>query len=152
LYTLAGVERGAEIDGLIEYMDIGTTEDLAERYTSQYGPSNPHSLAFYELGPCPGTKVGGSSGFKKNGRQFDHLATLSTWEFDSASFRRWLPVEDQRLFAPPGKPLTWIRLYRECDVRPLSEATGMQLGRTQRAHVFICREREPWELSAYIGD
>jgi len=26
----------------------------------------------------------------------------------------------------------------------------MQLGRTQRAHVYICREREPWEVGAYV--
>jgi hypothetical protein len=125
---------------------------LAERFGSEYGPRDAQSLAFYELGQCPGTKVGGKPGSVYEGRRFEHLLTLSTWEFDSGSFRRWLAAEDQRLLARPGQPLTWTRLYQECDFEPLQEATGLQLGRTQRAHVYVCRDREPWEVVAGIYD
>jgi uncharacterized protein (TIGR02996 family) len=149
LYYLAGDEQAAQVRRRLENMDIGPTDDLAERFGSEYGPSDPQSLAFYELGQCPGSKVGGKPGFGQKGRQFDHLVTLSTWEFDSASFRRWLAVEDQRLLAPPGKPLTWTQLFRE---KHLQEVLGMQLGRTERAHVYVCREREPWEVVAYVND
>jgi hypothetical protein len=96
-------------------------------------------------------KGGGKPGFSRDGHRFDHLLTLTSWEFDAASFRRWLAVEDQRLFAPAGEPLTWDRL-RECEFQSLQEVLGMELGRTQSAHVFICREREPWEVFAYVND
>jgi uncharacterized protein (TIGR02996 family) len=153
LYALAGAEQAARIGLLVENMDIGSEDDLMERFDSIYGPSDPQSLAFYELGQCPGSKVGGRPGFQQNGQLFDHLLTLSTWEFDSASFRRWLAVEDQRLLAPPGEPLTWTGLFRESSrFQPLQQAVGMQLGRTQRAHVYVCREREPWEVVSYVND
>jgi uncharacterized protein (TIGR02996 family) len=152
LYALAGAEQAAQIRQLVENMDVDPAEDLAERFGSEYGPSNAHNLAFYELGQCPGSKVGGKPGFEQHGQWFDHLVTLSTWEFDSASFRRWLALEDQRRLAPPGQPLTWTRLFRESDFRPLQEVLGMQLGRTQQAHVFVCREREPWDVVAYVSD
>jgi hypothetical protein len=153
LYTLAGSEQAGRIDGLIAQLDIGPTDDLAERYASQVGLTNPLFLAVSELGQCRGSKVGGRPGLERNGRQFDHLVTLSSFEFDPASFPRWLAVEDQRLFAPPGEPLTWNRLFQaRGDFRSLQAATGMQLGRTQRAHLFVCRERVPWDVMAYIND
>jgi hypothetical protein len=156
LYILAGQEHAAHIGQLLENLDIGPADDLAERFASEYGPSNARDLAYYELGQCPGSKVGGKPGFGRDGRQFDHLVTLSTWEFDSASFRRWLAVEDQRLLASPGERLTWNRLFRESNRKslrqPLQEVLGMQLGRTQRAHVYVCRERQPWQVVAYVND
>jgi uncharacterized protein (TIGR02996 family) len=138
LCALAGAEQATRIHEIIENLDVGG--------------SDPRSLTFYELGQCPGSKVGGKPGFVRDGRQFDHLVTLSTWEIDSASFRRWLAVEDQRLLAPSGEPLTWGRLSQSGRFQSLQEVLGMQLGRTQRAHVFVCREREPWEISAYVND
>lgn len=151
LYYLAGEERAAQIRQLVENMDIGPADDLAERFNGEHGLSGLHSLAFYELGQCPGSKVGGKPGFGREGRQLDHLVTLSTWEFDSASFRRWLAVEDQRLLAPPGEPLTWTRLFSESEFKHLQEVLGMQLGRTQRAHVYVCRQ-EPWQVVADVSD
>jgi uncharacterized protein (TIGR02996 family) len=155
LYTPAGSEQADRIGRLIEQLDVGPRDDLAERYASEYGPAEPQELAFDELGQCPGSKVGGRPGLKQNGRPFEHLLTLSTWEFDSASFRRWLAAEDQRLIAPPGERLTCARLFRESDVGDrllLQEATGMHLGRTQGAHVFVCRDRVPWDVMAFIRD
>ena len=101
LYQLAGPAEARRIARLIENMDVGSAADLEERFASKPGPSDPQSLAFYELGRCPGSRVGGKPSGVNAGRQFDHLVTLSTWEFDAASFRRWLAVEDQRLLAPP---------------------------------------------------
>jgi len=152
LNELAGAELAARIAQLIENMNIDPIDDMVERFASQYGPSGPGDLAFYELGQCPGSKVGGNPGFKRGGLQYDHLATLASWEFDSASFRRWLAVEDQRLLAPPGELLTWRRLFRESDFRPLQVASGMQFGRTQRAHIYICRDRDPWDCVAFVND
>ena len=152
LHVLAGSMEAARIRQLVENMDIGSAENLLERFVSEPGPSDPRSLAFYELGQCPGSKVGGKPGFVREGQQYDHLVTLSTWEFDAASFRRWLAVEDQRLLAPPGEALTWQRLSQHAAFQSLREVLGMQLGRTQRAHVFVCRDREPWEIFAYVND
>src|SRR5262249_30474057 len=140
-----------QIGQLLENMDIGPADDLADRFAGEHGLTGARSLAFYELGQCPGSKVGGKPGFGQSGRQFDHLVTLSTWECDSASFRRWLAVEDHRLLAPPGERLTSDRLFRECKFQPLREVLGMQLGRTQRAHVYVCRE-EPWQVVADVSD
>jgi hypothetical protein len=152
LYSLAGEEQAAQIGQLLENLDIGPAEDLAERFDGEHGLTSARSLAFYELGQCPATKVGGKPGFGEHGRRFDHLVTLSTWEFDGASFRRWLSVEDQRLLASPGQQLTRSRLFRGSEFKHLQEVLGMQLGRTQRAHVYICREREPWEVVAYVNE
>jgi hypothetical protein len=152
LYALAGSEETARIQEMIRNLEMNSANDLAERFSSEHGPSNMENLAFCELGECPGSKIGGKPGFAQKGRQFDHLLTLSTWEFDSASFRRWLAVEDQRLLAPPGEPLTWDRLSRHSAFNSLQEVLGMQLGRTQRAHVYVCREREPWDMIAVVND
>lgn len=152
LRYLAGAQRAAQITRLLEQMEVPHINDLADRFHSEYGPSDAHSLAFYELGQCPGTKVGGKPRFARNGRQFDHLVTLSTWECDSASFRRWVAVEDQRLLAPLGMPLTWSRLVQESKFRPLQEVLGMQLGRTQRAHIYLCREGDTCEVIAFVND
>jgi uncharacterized protein (TIGR02996 family) len=152
LYDLAGEEQAARIGRLLENLEIDPADDLAERSGGAHAPSDPQDLAFYELGQCPGSRMGGKPAFEQKGRRFDHLVTLATWEFDSASFRRWLAVEDQRLLAPPGEPLTWTRLFRESGFRPLQNVLGMQLGRTQQAHVYVCRDREPWEVVAYVND
>jgi hypothetical protein len=152
LYQLAGPEEAPRILGLIQNMDLGAVSDLADRFGSEAGPSDAQGLAFYELGRCPGSKVGGKPGWRRDGQQFEHLVTLSTWEFDAASFRRWLAVEDQRLVALPGKELTWNRLGKATAFNALREVLGMQLGRTQRAHVYICRKRKPWKIVAYVND
>lgn len=152
LYHLAGPEKAARILRLIENMDLGPTADLAERFASEAGPSDAQGLAFYELTQCPASKVGGKPAWPRDGRQFEHLVTLSTWEFDAACFRRWLAVEDQRLLAPPGEQLTCECLRNAAAFDSLREVLGMQLGRTQRAHVYVCRDREPWEVVAYVND
>jgi hypothetical protein len=151
LYDLAGPEETTRIAGLIQNMDLGSAAGLEERFAAQAGPSDAQGLAFYELSRCPGSKVGGKPGWVGDGRRFDHLVTLSTWEFDAASFRRWLAVEDQRLLSPPGEPLTWERLMKAAAFDSLREVLGMQLGRTQRAHVYICRDLEPWKVVAYVN-
>ncbi len=152
LYSIAGEAEHSRIRQKLEKMDLGPTDDLVERFSSSHGPSNPQDLACYELGECPGTKVGGKLGFERNGLMFEHLVTFSTWEFDSASFRRWLAVEDQRLFATPGEPLTWTRLFQDSDFKPFQEVLGMQLGRTQSAHIYVCRKREPWRVISVVYD
>jgi uncharacterized protein (TIGR02996 family) len=152
LHQLAGTKKASRILGLIEDMDLGETSDLKERFASEPGPSDAQGLAFYELGRCPGSRVGGKPGWRRDGLQFEHLLTLSTWEFDAASFRRWLAVEDQRLLAAPSKQLTWECLSEAPAFGSLQEVLGMQLGRTQRAHVYVCRKRKPWRVAAYVND
>jgi uncharacterized protein (TIGR02996 family) len=152
LYALAGTEQATRIGKLLDKLQISSAEDLVERFASAHGPKNARELVYSELGQCPGSKVGGKPSFVEDGRRFDHLVTLSTWEFDSASFRRWLAVEDQRLLALPAEPLTWVRLFRESGFGSFQEVIGMQLGRTQRAHVYVCRDRDPWEVIGFIND
>lgn len=152
LYELAGPGEAARIQELIERIDLGTAADLADRFASEAGPAATQDLVFSELGRCPGSKVGGKPGWNKDGRKFDHLLTLSTWEFDVASFRRWLAVEDQRLLAPVGKQLTVECLCEAKEFASLREVLGMQLGRTQRAHIYVCRSRKPWKVAANIYD
>jgi uncharacterized protein (TIGR02996 family) len=152
LADIAGREQAEHIRQLLDNIDIGPTDDLTERYYTESSLQNPGILACAELGMCPGSKIGGKPVFVYEGQQLDHLVTLSSWEVDSGSFRRWVAVEDQRLFAPPGEPLTWQRFFQESEFQPPQEVFGMQFGRTQRAHIYLCREREPWEVVVIIND
>lgn len=144
-------KQAERISELLENMDLGPKRDLRERFAAEHGPSEAHHLAFCELGECPGSKLGGRPPITHRSRRYEHFLTLSTWEFDSASFRRWMAVEDQRLVALPGKPLTWKRLFGRLKSTPFREVLGMQLGRTQRAHVYICRTKEPWHVVTHIN-
>jgi len=152
LYSLAGSEEAGRINQLIENVALSADSDLAERFASETGPSSGASLVFYELSQCPGTKIGGKPALKRGDRHFEHLVTFASWETDAASFRRWLAVEDQRVLSCPGQPLTWERLRQSRRFQPLQEVLGMQLGRTQRAHIFVCRESESWEVYACVND
>lgn len=152
LCNLAGDDNARAISDKIEEADLGNVDDLEERFGGFHGPKNATDLAFAELTECPSTKDCGKATTNHEGRTFEHLLTLSSYEFDSGSFRRWLPVEDQRRFADVGQPLNWDRLFKASDFRPLLEATGMEYGRTQRLHLFICRETEPWRLFCEIND
>jgi hypothetical protein len=139
LDALAGFEHATRIRTRIEKIEVGPDGDLVERFASEPGP-DARSLGFYELCECPGTKVGGKPAVVKDGRRFEHLVTLSTWETDAASFRRWLAVEDQRLLAPPGEPLTWARLSRECDFQAFQGVLGAT--RPDPVDARICLPRE----------
>jgi uncharacterized protein (TIGR02996 family) len=152
LSALVGAEEERRINSLIGNLEFGSAADVAGRFEDSPGFSASQKLAYCELSQCPGSKVGGKPGFIRDGRRYDHLVTISTWEVDAASFHRWLAVEDQRLIAPPGEPLSWQRFSQDARFQSLQEVHGMELGRTQRAHVFLCRDREPWEVDAYVND
>lgn len=149
LWVLAGPEAARSISTQIDELEVDTKTDLKSRFEGQ---RHVHfgSVVHSELGQCPGTKVGGKPSVVRGGRRFDHLVTFSTWETDSASFYRWLAAEDQRLLAPPGKPLTV--LTRSSGFESVQKVLGMQLGRTQRAHIFVCRDSKPWDVFAYVND
>jgi uncharacterized protein (TIGR02996 family) len=145
LYALAGPEVAGGIWRKMEDKERADQEGaLPEPFTL--------SLYFYELSRCPGSKVGGKPAFANKEARFEHLLTLSSWEFDSANFRRWLPVEDQRRPTEPGQPLTQDRLFRAPSLDALQEAIGMQLGRTQKMHLYVCRTSPSWPVELYIGD
>lgn len=146
LWAIVGAEEAARIQELIASLDVRSMAKGRSETRDAEG------LAFSELGRCPGTKVGGRPSIDRKGRRFDHLVTLSTWEFDAGNFRRWLAVEDQRLLATPGKPLSWEQLCKASAFKSLREMLGMQLGRTQRAHIYVGRAKKPWEVYAYVND
>jgi uncharacterized protein (TIGR02996 family) len=140
----------ATVHRLLDELDLGQAADLEERFRGDEGFRSASSLAFFELGRCPGTKAGGI-GFHERGQRFDHFLTLATWEVDAASFRRWLPIEDQRRLAEPGSPLSRESIPWE-PFRRIQEAHRMHLGRTQRAHLWVCREQAAWEVRLNVGD
>lgn len=153
LYQAAGSELAKAIAKKIEKMDLGSTDDLAERLRFEHDASDASYLAHTELTHCSASRVGGKPGFREHGLWYDHLVTLATWEFDSAGFRRWLPIEDQRRLAEPGEPLTYDRLFGgTCDFQSLQAATGLELGRTQCMHLYVCRDTDPWRTLLRIYD
>jgi len=164
IYELVGVEEAERIRASIMSVDLGWAADLRERLSElqeQLADDEPRqepltslsSFYFSELSTCRGTKVGGKPPFTGSRGVFEHFLTLSTWEFDWGSFRRWIPLEDQRRFALAGEPLTEKRLYEVADYfRRLQEPAGLQIGRTQRLHLFVCRQESPWPIHAYVYD
>jgi hypothetical protein len=148
---------GPQMSGIrqkIRAIDV-TGADLQERVSSEYGPRDGESLYSCELGPCSGSALGGRPPIKRDGKVFEHFLTISSCELDSGSFRRWMPLEDQRRFAKLGTQLTWQRLFEDCDsdqISALQETTGMELGRTQRMYVYVFRKDVPWSVFTYVND
>jgi hypothetical protein len=96
-----------------EYPDGWELEkDLRERVTDWAGPTGWHY--FSHLSAAPGTKVGGWPDWIQDpcypecddcGKPMTHLLTISSWECDGESWRRWVPAEefppDRRREDPP---------------------------------------------------
>ena len=117
LYALTGAEQAARIGQLVESMDVDSGEDVTERFASEYGPSDPQGLAFYELGQCPGSKVGGKPGFQREGRQFYNFGEISlknraSWmRYEMDKLRdRVLKVKDVTPPEPP-RPRPWWQFW-----------------------------------------
>jgi hypothetical protein len=160
LYTLVGEEQRDAAYRSIESLDLQNADDLFDRFSGENTFERASSLFFYELGACPGSKVGGELSWENSGRRWEHLLTLSSREWSAASYCRWLSVEDRRRvtasphsFSFPDLMRALTRPVREGDsFTPLLEPSGMSLGRTQRFHIYLCREGEEWPVWAYIGE
>ena len=102
-----------------------------------------HVLYGCYLSVCPGAKVGG--GFPRvdeNGKTWELLLTIPSWEFDRGSAARWLPLEDR----PKEKGEELFNLTVDALLNPM----GMDLGRTQRVQIRICRELPDWPIQMDI--
>jgi hypothetical protein len=130
-------ERVPEYPSAFEvYDEIGPTIELLER---DLGDLHYQS----ELGSAPGTKVGGHPDWLQDpewppcdaGHAMEHLLTVSDTEFDGASWRRWLPVEEAGIWDGP------------VDARfAVQEAAGLHMGMGS-IYVFICRTCPGWPIA-----
>jgi uncharacterized protein (TIGR02996 family) len=159
LDALTGKDRSAEIAARISKIDLGPV-DLRDRLSEDealsylyFSEDDPLSCLYeYEFSRCPGTKAGGKPPCKYGGKVFEHLLTLSSWEFSPACFRRWVSQEDQRRLARTGQPFVWKDLVGKADFHPLREPLGMQFGRTQRLHLYVCRKGKNWPIHVQVYD
>jgi uncharacterized protein (TIGR02996 family) len=159
LHALTGKKRTAEIAARISEMDLGPV-DLRDRLSEDealsylyFSDDDPlSSLYAYEFSRCPGTKAGGKPSRKQGSKVFEHFLTLSTWEFDAASFRRWISQEDQRRVARTGRPFVWKDVAGKAEFEALREPHGMQFGRTQRLHLYVCRKGKNWPIHVHVYD
>jgi len=151
LDALVGESESKRITSPIASMDLGNRQDLSGRFSGPDPMRDGYSLYFNELSRCPGTKAGGELPFS-SGNLYEHFLTLSSREFDSASFRRWVPLEDQRELAPLGESFAWEHLQNRASVYGLHEPTGMQIGRTQRLHLYVCRKGKRWPIHVQVCD
>jgi hypothetical protein len=155
LYHLVGEQQYREIHRALEELDLRDAEDLADRFASENPIGSVGSLFSYELGQCRGSKVGGRPASDSRER-WEHLLTLSSWEFDAASYRRWLSLEDRRRVTASPHPFSLETLIRGLGghegFTSLREPTGLTLGRTQRLHVYVHRGEDEWPVWFHIGD
>lgn len=94
----------------------------------------------YHLSDAPGIKVGGYPGWTQDPvwpecgwceQPMDHLLTVSSWEYDGASWHTWLPVEDR----PNDDESPW-----NCErARAAQNPAGLMLGDAGGVYVFECR-------------
>jgi hypothetical protein len=94
----------------------------------------------YHLSTAPGIKLGGYPGWSQDpnwpdcgacGRRMEHLLTVESWEYDGASWRAWLPVEEQ---PADGKPP-----YEVERSNTAQDAAGLMLGDAGGVYIFECR-------------
>ncbi|MBY0233121.1 MAG: hypothetical protein K2W96_27880 [Gemmataceae bacterium] len=149
-WKLSGPETAELVDQQLDQIELGRSTDLRERLKGEDGHGSARNLAQAELGMCPGSKAGGIT-FVEDDRRWDHLLTLSWWEWESYSIRRWLPVEDQRLLASPGMPLGLKDIDSE-RLKPLEAPTGLQPVDAARVHLFVNRKNRRWKLKATFSD
>ncbi|MFD3686310.1 DUF1963 domain-containing protein [Nocardiopsis sp. NPDC058631] len=94
----------------------------------------------YHLAQAPGIKLGGYPGWTQEPvwpecgwceQRMDHLLTVASWEYDGASWRSWLPVED-RPTVDGGEP--WCSEQGRAAQNP----AGLMLGDSGGVYVFEC--------------
>ncbi|XKK39101.1 DUF1963 domain-containing protein [Nocardiopsis sp. ARC36] len=95
----------------------------------------------YHLAEAPGIKLGGYPGWTQEPvwpecgwceRRMDHLLTVSSWEYDGATWCTWLPVEDRESVGA-GEPWSSER------ARAAQNPAGLMLGDAGGVYVFECR-------------
>jgi hypothetical protein len=151
-------ERVTEFPG-VEELPEETRRRLAEGLKARQipGPTDrtieSQVLEFYQdyyeiaLSVCPGTKVGGYVRWDQSpqvpkcdcGRAMDHLVTISSDEFDGASYVRWLPAEERHLWDGRARAMYgW------------ADAPGLMLGDLGKVYFFVCRQCKGWPIK-HVG-
>jgi hypothetical protein len=136
LYWLAGPEKHKEILEKIGQSELPIPKEYPYSNTTPIEDTR-RSYYWSNLAECPGAKVTGGGSVVEDGKKWDHLMTLSSWEYDSGSYLRWQPLEDRTEIT--GKPL-----------RDMIEPLGMNFGRTQRLGIWICRDLPDWPIRMFV--
>ena len=114
-------------------------------------PNAPGIVYHQELSTAPGVKLGGyaraggAAPKCEQGHPMDHLLSIGTTEWDILSMRRWLPVEEQELYA---------RAFSEVDgaaLHTMPAPTGLSCRHQPGGlALFICRQCPDWPTTAAL--
>ncbi|NNH70009.1 DUF1963 domain-containing protein [Nocardia uniformis] len=105
----------------------------------------------YHLSTAPGIKLGGYPGWSQEpvwpdcescGQRMDHLLTVPSEEYDSETWRTWLPLQDRSAPAIRGDDYYPTALF---------EPVGVRIGRSGGLYIFECR-RCPHRPTAHEHD
>lgn len=113
-----------------------------------YRNENPHAKTkrelreslYCDLCQCPGAKTGGRTHYTDDeGHTWEPLLVIPSFEYDVHSARYWQPVEDR--FETSGR-----------QVSELDHPMGLDLGRSQRVYVSVCRDLPGWPVQMNVSD
>jgi len=114
-------------------MELAAKEDMSD---------NP--MAYYQIfmGAAPCTKLGGHPPWVQSpewpqssqGYVMDYLLTISSWEWDGASYKRWKPIEDGGPNQSKG---------------PIDDA-DLMIGDAGDAYVFIGKHEHRWPIKVVM--
>lgn len=128
---------------VVEYPGWDLPEELSDTLGGRFDRLERETGRHYDhhLASAPGIKLGGYPGWTQEPvwpdcgwceQRMDHLLTVTGWEYDGASWRTWLPVEDR---PPAGIEDPW----RSERSRAAQDPTGLMLGDAGGVYVFECR-------------
>jgi hypothetical protein len=129
-------EEGKLIWDKIGKSDFAVPVDFAQEFkTPQTSKDLRESYYSICLSRCPGLKVAGGESYTEMNRTWESLLAIPSWEYDHVSAFRWRAIEDRKA----GK-----------DLKELKHPMGLDLGRTQIVHVWVCRDGLGWEIDMSI--
>ncbi|MER6997307.1 DUF1963 domain-containing protein [Streptomyces sp. NPDC000410] len=140
---------------VVEYPSWDLPEELHEELEERFDQFEEDTGWSYwsHLSQAPGIKIGGYPGWTQDpawpdcagcGERMEHLLTVKSAEFDGASWRTWLPAEDE-----PRSGVVLDLPYEER--QEIQRAPGLMLGDMGGVYLFVCR-RCPGMPYAYRAD
>ena len=128
---------------VVDYPSWDLPNELAEALRERFDRVEKETGWSYHqhLSVANGVKVGGYPTWTQEpvwpdcagcGQRMEHLLTVNSVEFDGASWRSWLPVEDT-----PDTGTIWDLPYD--DRRLIQSPPGLMLGDMGGIYLFVCR-------------